>query len=173
MSRTANPLRKLPAHIAGMVTISDSGCWEFGGYRNAGGYGVAPYRGKHNLTHRVSYERHIGPIPDGLVIDHLCRNKPCCNPRHLEAVEHNENIRRGDSYLAVSETDHGDLVTVSQAARRMGVARHSVQAALVAGHLSVAKWTGPSRRPVRLLSVAAVDSFFGRPASAPTEGVAS
>lgn len=46
-------------------------------------------------THRVAYEREHGPIPDGLVIDHLCRVPPCCNPNHLEVVTPTENMRRG------------------------------------------------------------------------------
>lgn len=46
-------------------------------------------------THRWLYERWVGPIPDDLELDHLCRNPPCCNPLHLEAVTHAENVARG------------------------------------------------------------------------------
>lgn len=46
-------------------------------------------------THRIAYEIAKGPIPDGLVLDHLCRNPPCCNPDHLEAVTQRENTLRG------------------------------------------------------------------------------
>jgi len=46
------------------------------------------------LTHRIVYALTIGKIPEGLVLDHLCERRPCCNPCHLEPVTHNENIRR-------------------------------------------------------------------------------
>ena len=47
------------------------------------------------LAHRISYIHYIGPIPDGLTIDHLCRVRPCCNPSHMEPVTQAENTRRG------------------------------------------------------------------------------
>lgn len=65
----------------------------------AGGYGLfwikrgAKWRG--HSAHRVAYELTHGSAPEGLVIDHLCRNRLCCNPAHLEAVTGLENVRRG------------------------------------------------------------------------------
>jgi hypothetical protein len=47
------------------------------------------------LVHRDVYEQLVGPIPEGLVLDHLCRNRSCCNPAHLEPVTTAENVRRG------------------------------------------------------------------------------
>ena len=71
-------------------------CIEFIGSVQTGGYGQMGMKGKNYLTHRLAYEWTIGPIPEGLELDHLCRNKKCMNVNHLEAVTHSENlIRRG------------------------------------------------------------------------------
>lgn len=75
---------------------SSSGCWVWSGAKNNVGYGRWRKKGHTStLAHRVSYEVHVGPIPDGLVIDHLCKNTLCVNPSHLEPVTQHENSLRG------------------------------------------------------------------------------
>ena len=72
-------------------------CWEWTGPCTEGGYGLIGAGGRHSpllRTHRVAYELMVGPIPEGLHIDHLCRNRRCCNPAHLEPVTQAENNRR-------------------------------------------------------------------------------
>lgn len=69
-----------------------TGCWLWTRCTNSNGYGQARFGGKTRLAHRVSYELHIGPLPDGLVIDHLCRTRNCVNPDHLRAVAQSENL---------------------------------------------------------------------------------
>lgn len=73
----------------------ETGCWLWLGSLNKYGYGQFLFNNKTLKAHRFSYEYHIGPIPDGLVIDHLCRVPECVNPNHLEAVTQQENVQRG------------------------------------------------------------------------------
>lgn len=74
-----------------------SGCWQWTGFLNHDGYGRAWMHGKHVMAHRFTYEALVGPIPAGLVIDHLCRNRSCVNPAHLEPVTLGTNLHRGDT----------------------------------------------------------------------------
>ena len=90
------------------VRADESGCWIWHGQRNNAGYGMA-FRicscGEGTTfmpAHRMAYLMIVGPIPDGLVIDHLCRNPPCVNPAHLEAVTARENTIRGTSPVAIN-----------------------------------------------------------------------
>lgn len=70
-------------------------CWPWTGARKSDGYGHIAVNGHHKLAHRATYELLVGPIPDGLVIDHLCRVPHCVNPGHMEPVTLGENSRRG------------------------------------------------------------------------------
>lgn len=70
-------------------------CWAWKGSRDQRDYGTMSVGGKPVKAHRFSYATFIGPIPDRLVIDHICRHHWCVNPRHLEPVAQAENMRRG------------------------------------------------------------------------------
>ena len=74
-----------------------SGCWLWKGALNEDGYGIfnRTTHPRKTSSHRFAYEFWNGKIPDGLVLDHLCRNIKCANPSHLEPVTILENIRRG------------------------------------------------------------------------------
>jgi hypothetical protein len=74
--------------------IQENGCWEWVGCINKKGYGQLRAAGKTRLAHRFYYEQTNGPA--GPELDHLCRNRSCVNPAHLEPVSHLTNIRRGN-----------------------------------------------------------------------------
>lgn len=80
------------------VTVSDVGCWLFTGAIDPttgyGRVGVGPRGTGTVATHRVTYADHWGEISPGQHIDHLCRNRACCNPLHLEAVTQAINNQR-------------------------------------------------------------------------------
>lgn len=75
-------------------------CWLWDGSHSGQGYGQFWGNGRTEWAHRVVYEALVGPIPDGLQIDHLCRNPGCVNPGHLEVVTSRENTLRGVSMVA-------------------------------------------------------------------------
>ena len=83
------------ANIWKRVQKNPDGCWIWTGSIDRDGYGYLSHGGKSTTgAHRVLYEMHNGPIPEGLTIDHLCEIRPCVNPEHLEAVTFDENQRR-------------------------------------------------------------------------------
>lgn len=77
-------------------TVTPAGCWEWVGGLFPNGYGKLSRKAHDTpLAHRAFYIEHVGPVPDGLDLDHLCRNRRCVNPAHLEPVTRSVNIQRG------------------------------------------------------------------------------
>lgn len=77
------------------------GCWEWIGARDVRGYGLHHGVRRKYLAHRVSYAMAYGEVK-GLDLDHLCRNRACVRPDHLEAVSHRENCRRGNGWAGLN-----------------------------------------------------------------------
>lgn len=77
------------------VSQIPDGCWIWIGRVDSGEYGQISVNARQVMAHRFSYELLVGPIPLGLSLDHLCRERLCVRPDHLEPVTHAENVRRG------------------------------------------------------------------------------
>lgn len=91
----------LRARLESKIREDESGCWIWTGYVGPHGYGMIHVSWNAGtsmpaVAHRVSYELNVGPIPEGLVLDHLCKVRACVNPAHLEPVSQGTNFLRSD-----------------------------------------------------------------------------
>ncbi len=84
------------------IELSDDGCWLWTAHRDVVGYGRLRVGPTSKPAHNLVYEVFVGAVPEGLELDHLCRNRGCVNPEHLEPVTHRENVLRGASPIAAA-----------------------------------------------------------------------
>lgn len=89
---------QIKVHLERIIRDAFTDCWHWPGSTmgRGAGYGHVWIGGRLRTLHVLLWERLHGPVPPGLELDHLCRNTRCCNPDHLEAITHRENILRGD-----------------------------------------------------------------------------
>lgn len=116
--------RPLADRLFEKVAAGPNGCILFTGHLNNNGYGTTSpggNRGKSIYAHRAAYELLVGPIPPGLVLDHLCRTPRCINPYHLEPVTQVENMRRAAAYR--THCPHGHAYTDENVIYRPGRGR--------------------------------------------------
>lgn len=85
----------LASRLLMQIEVVENGCWEWRGPKTRGGYGSFCSEGRMVYAHRESYRLFCGDIPAGECIDHLCRNRGCVNPNHLQAVSYRLNSLRG------------------------------------------------------------------------------
>lgn len=86
--------------IDGMYVIDEQGCWIWQGTLEHHGYGQLRRHGRRMKAHRYAYALHIGPVPAGATVDHLCFQPSCVNPAHLQLLSHAENCSRKQSLTA-------------------------------------------------------------------------
>jgi hypothetical protein len=95
VTRDAALLERIRERSVDQDTGYATACWISDRTAHDHGYTRLRVNGKVVYTHRAAWSAVNGPIPDGLVIDHLCGQPPCCNPDHLDAVTQRENLSRG------------------------------------------------------------------------------
>lgn len=119
-------------------SVLGSFCWQWSGYLAPNGYGnTTDIRGERQ-AHRVSYVLLVGLIPSHLELDHLCRNRACINPAHLEPVTRTINARRGAKTKLTIEVV--EQIRISKLSERKTAALHGVSRGAVHAILSGRSW---------------------------------
>jgi hypothetical protein len=95
-------MNKIKDKLLSHRIIDSNNCWNWTMYVEPRGYGRIRYKGKTTTPHKVSYLEFVGLIPEGLELDHLCKNKKCFNPDHLEPVTRKENNIRSNCSSAIN-----------------------------------------------------------------------
>lgn len=139
------------------------GCWVWQRVILPSGYGQVKWKGRSRRAHRVAYELAVGPIPRGLQLDHLCRNRACVRPDHLEAVTARVNTLRGNTITAANARKthciHGHAFTPENTYRYQG--KRACKACRTANNPPVYQRIGRLRRLGRHAEAEAVAAQIG------------
>jgi len=132
------------------VVFHEDGCWLFTGALKPNGYGAVEIPGpgpKSVRVHRLVYEHVVGPIPEGLDLDHLCRVRNCVNPDHLEPVTRSENLRRSPLLSAAALRRHAlNPERVREIGKKGGEANRTKEARQAHSDRVRALWQDPGYR---------------------------
>jgi hypothetical protein len=140
----------LPNEIISRILITPTGCWEWTGAKWDNGYGYITRDYKKIRLHLWSFRLFNGPIPPGHVVDHVCRNRSCFNPRHLEAIDDVSNVRRGGCAKLTPgkririHKYHAAGLNYGEIGRRIGVSKWTVRDVIKGW-----SWGSASQRRVR------------------------
>jgi hypothetical protein len=86
------------------ISVNNNGCWEWNGFIDKHGYGKFTLKNKCYFSHRVSFDIFVKKLNKELVIDHICKNRKCCNPEHLREVTAKINVtKNSESFVAYNK----------------------------------------------------------------------
>lgn len=105
--------------------IKGAGCWEWTASVNTGGYSRMTENKTTLYGHRVSYEIHKGPIPAGMHVDHICRNRRCVNPNHLRLVTNKQNHENLGPRKAGNKSGHRGVFWLARTGKWKGTVKHN------------------------------------------------
>jgi hypothetical protein len=137
--------KELSEHLSGFIRkgMNSDDCWNWLGSPNSGGYGTYrfPDGGKRVGAHIAVYEILVGSIPDGMELDHKCRNRSCTNPKHLEAVSKSTNRRRGNRTKLTEVDVRGIKQLIQQGIHRVTIAsRYKISEASIRDIADGTRW---------------------------------
>jgi hypothetical protein len=118
-------------------------CWHWAASKDTHGYGHIRLDYKLTKAHRASYEHFVGPIPTELQLDHLCRNRGCVNPKHLEPVTVRENVLRGNgggAHARKTHCIHGHEYTPENTYKQTYVNKDGLQSGRSCRECKLKKW---------------------------------
>jgi hypothetical protein len=121
--------------------VDEAGCWRWTKALTSSGYGHFHYRGNYYQAHRLMYTLLRGPVLTS-AMDHLCRNRACVNPDHLEPVSHRENTRRGDGTRLTP-----DAIRRIHSLAAQGLSRRAIGRRLKVDHSTVSRVLSGQRWP--------------------------
>lgn len=121
--------------------VVDGGCWVWSKKTGYDGYGRCRRRQRNYMAHRLYWSHYRGEIPDGMMIDHLCGNRACVNPDHLEVVSRTENARRSARCKLTADQVREIRALIGVIGYRRIAARYGITSTAVGNIAKGSSWT--------------------------------